>query len=108
MKTAKDASKGPAAIVEALRKTTIGKEKAACSDMDGVLRGKSIHRDKFFSAVESGFGFCDVVFGWDMHDQFYDNAKLTGWQHGFPDALARIDLATYRTVPWDNGVPFFL
>jgi glutamine synthetase len=108
MKTAKDTSKNPAAIVDALRKSTIGKVKVACSDIDGVLRGKYIHRDKFFSAVESGFGFCDVVFGWDMHDQCYDNTKLTGWQHGFPDALARLDLGTYRTVPWDNNVAFFL
>jgi glutamine synthetase len=95
-------------IVEAIRKSTLGKVKVACADIDGVLRGKYIHRDKFFSAVESGFGFCDVVFGWDSGDQCYDNATLTGWQHGFPDALARIDLATYRTVPWDGDVPFFL
>jgi glutamine synthetase len=95
-------------IVDAIRKSTLGKVKVACSDIDGILRGKYIHRDKFFSAVESGFGFCDVVFGWDSGDQCYDNTKLTGWQHGFPDALARIDLDTYRTVPWDGGVPFFL
>ena len=108
MKKARPDPKDSASIVEALRKSTIGKVKVACSDIDGVLRGKYIHRDKFFSAVESGFGFCDVVFGWDMHDQCYDNTKLTGWHHGFPDALARLDLNTYRTVPWDNNVPFFL
>ncbi|HET7728486.1 MAG TPA: glutamine synthetase family protein [Usitatibacter sp.] len=102
------ASKGGSSIVEAIRKSTLGKVKVAVSDIDGVLRGKYIHRDKFFSAVDGGFGFCDVVFGWDMMDQCYDNTQLTGWQHGFPDALARIDLATYRTVPWDGGVPFFL
>jgi glutamine synthetase len=96
------------AIVEAIRKSTIGKVKVAVSDIDGILRGKYIHRDKFFSAVESGFGFCDVVFGWDMHDKCYDNTQLTGWQHGFPDAMVRLDLNTYRTVPWDGGVPFFL
>ena len=33
---------------------------------------------------------------------------LTGWQHGFPDALARLDLDTQRHVPWDGSVPFFL
>ena len=103
-------SKNPKAesIVEAIRKSQIPKVKVAVSDIDGILRGKYIHRDKFFSAAESGFGFCDVVFGWDMHDQCYDNTRLTGWQHGFPDAIARLDLGTYRTVPWDNHVPFFL
>ncbi len=102
------AKPGSESIVEALRKSTIGKVKVAVSDIDGILRGKYIHRDKFFSAVEGGFGFCDVVFGWDLHDQCYDNTKLTGWHHGFPDAMVRIDLDTYRTVPWDGNVPFFL
>jgi glutamine synthetase len=49
-----------------------------------------------------------VVFGWDSSDQCYDNTSVTGWQHGFPDALARLDLDTARNVPWDNNVPFFL
>ncbi|MBC8022772.1 MAG: glutamine synthetase [Burkholderiales bacterium] len=108
MKRTRNDSRDAAGIVERLRKSTIGKVKVAVSDIDGILRGKYIHRDKFFSAVESGFGFCDVVFGWDAHDHCYDNTKLTGWQHGFPDAIARLDLGTYRTVPWDNNVPFFL
>jgi glutamine synthetase len=95
-------------IVEILRKSTIGKVKVAVSDIDGILRGKYLHRDKFFSAVDGGFGFCDVVLGWDAHDQCYDNTKLTGWHHGFPDAMVRLDLNTYRSVPWDGGVPFFL
>ena len=97
-----------AAVLEAVRKSGARKVKVAAADIDGILRGKYIHLDKFFSAVEGGFGFCDVVFGWDMHDQTYDNTRLTGWQHGFPDAMVRLDLSTYRTVPWDNDVPFFL
>lgn len=97
-----------ASVLEAVRRTGKGKVKVAVSDIDGVLRGKYLHLDKFFSAVEGGFGFCDVVFGWDMHDQCYDNTQLTGWQHGFPDAMVRLDLRTYRTVPWDGDVPFFL
>jgi glutamine synthetase len=108
MRKEKGNSRDAAGIVEALRKSAIGKVKVAVSDIDGILRGKYLHRDKFFSAVESGFGFCDVVLGWDSGDQCYDNAKLTGWHHGFPDALARLDMSTYRTVPWDGGVPFFL
>src|SRR5678815_5426047 len=82
--------------------------KVAVSDIDGILRGKYIHKEKFLSAVEGGFGFCDVVFGWDSDDQCYDNTTVTGWHKGFPDALARIDLGTHRNVPWDDGVAFFL
>jgi glutamine synthetase len=94
--------------LESIRKSNVGKVKVAVSDIDGILRGKYLHRDKFFGAAEGGFGFCDVVFGWDSSDNCYDNTKITGWQHGFPDALARIDLSTHRQVPWDGGVDFFL
>ena len=96
------------ATVAAIRKSGENKVKVAVSDIDGVLRGKYVHKDKFLGAVESGFGFCDVVFGWDSQDLCYDNATVTGWQHGFPDALAQIDLGTHRHVPWDNNVSFFL
>lgn len=92
----------------AIRAGGAAKVKVACSDIDGILRGKYLHRDKFEGAADGGFGFCDVVFGWDCGDQPYDNAQVTGWQHGFPDALARIDLDTHRNVPWDGGVDFFL
>jgi len=92
----------------ALKKAGATKVKVAVSDIDGVLRGKYLHIDKFEGAADGGFGFCDVVFGWDMQDSPYDNTQVTGWQHGFPDALARIDLDTARHVPWDSGVPFFL
>ena len=96
----------------AIRESNAAKIKVAVSDIDGILRGKYLHKDKFFGAAQphpnGGFGFCDVVFGWDMTDACYDNTTLTGWHHGFPDALARLDLDTYRQVPWDGGVPFFL
>jgi glutamine synthetase len=92
----------------AIRKSGAQKVKVACSDIDGVLRGKYLHKDKFEGAADSGFGFCDVVFGWDCGDVPYDNTQVTGWQHGYPDALARLDLDTHRQVPWDGGVDFFL
>ncbi len=41
------------------------------------------------SALEKGFGFCDVIFGWDIADRLYDNAAVTGWHSGYPDAHAR-------------------
>jgi glutamine synthetase len=91
-----------------LKKNGATKVKVAVSDIDGVLRGKYLHIDKFEGATSGGFGFCDVVFGWDMTDTTYDNTSVTGWQHGYPDALAQVDLDTARKVPWDGDVPFFL
>ena len=95
-------------IVEEVRNSPATRVKVAVSDIDGVLRGKYLHKEKFLSAVESGFGFCNVVFGWDSNDQTYDNTTWTGWHTGFPDALAQLDLTTFRRVPWDDNVPFFL
>jgi glutamine synthetase len=96
------------AAIDAVLNSGSGKVKVAASDIDGILRGKYLHRDKFLGAVESGFGFCDVVFGWDCADACYDNTTLTGWHRGFPDAEVRLDLDTFRRVPWDGNVPFFL
>src|SRR5580704_12596515 len=103
----KSARSLPAALAR-LRDPKIRKVKVAVSDIDGVLRGKYMHKDKFLSAVESGFGFCNVVFGWDAGDQCYDNGRYTGWHTGFPDAQANIDLNTFRQIPWDDDTPMFL
>jgi glutamine synthetase len=86
----------------------IKRVKVGAFDMDGVLRGKYVSLEKFYSAVESGFGFCDVVFGWDIGDVLLDNVKLTGWHTGYPDALGVIDLDTVRMIPWEPGTAFFL
>jgi glutamine synthetase len=96
-------------ILEEIRRSSSNRVKVAVSDIDGVLRGKYMSRDKFLSAASGdGFGFCDVVLGWDINDQCYDNATFTGWHTGFPDARVRLDLQTNRRVPWDGDVPFFL
>jgi len=95
-------------VLEEIRGSNATRIKVAVTDTDGVLRGKYLHRDKFFAAAESGFGFCNVVFGWDANDAPYDNTAWTGWHTGFPDAMVQLDLATFRRVPWDGDVPFFL
>jgi glutamine synthetase len=86
----------------------IKKVKLAVTDIDGILRGKMISAEKFLSVAEKGFGFCDVIFGWDAADLAYDNAAITGWHTGYPDATALIDLDTFRNIPWENDVPFFI
>ena len=95
-------------ITEFLEENDFHKIKFAFADIDGVLRGKVIHRQKFLEGLDSGYGFCDVVFGWDSSDELYDNVEITGWHSGYPDATARIDLGTFRQIPWENDLPFFL
>src|SRR5439155_27185088 len=96
-------------LCEEVRRHDIRKVKVGGFDIDGVLRGKYVSLDKFWGVAEGGLGFCDVIFGWDSGDQLYDNAKVTGWHSGYPDAHAIVDLSTYRRIPWEpNTAPFLL
>ena len=95
-------------IINKIKESDSLKVKIAVVDIDGVLRGKYIHKNKFLESVESNIGICDVVFGWDSGDVCYENTKITGWHTGYPDARASIDLLTYREIPWENNTPFFL
>lgn len=90
------------------RGTALSHVKLGVVDIDGVIRGKYMSREKFFSALEHGFKFCDVIFGWDSHDQIYDKPSFTGWHTGFPDATARIDPTSCRDVPFEGDMLFFL
>ncbi len=95
-------------IVRYLKDKDISKIKFAFADIDGVLRGKIINSKKFIDGLETGYGFCDVVFGWDSSDELYGEVDITGWHTGFPDQLCRIDLATLRNIPWQDNLTFFL
>ncbi len=77
-------------------------------DNDGVMRGKYMSRDKFFSSLEKGFSFCDVVLGWDSKDQLYDNVTYTGWHTGYPDAPVRILPDSCRELPLEENMLLFL
>jgi glutamine synthetase len=85
-------------------------------------------KEKFLnSAASDGFGFCSVVLsvqvrlslpepsqipfysGWDMHDMIYSRELLiSNRANGYRDMIAAIDISTYRRIPWENNVPFFL
>lgn len=78
------------------------------------------------STVSSdGFGFCSVVLyvisplcnraftgsisGWDLHDTVYSRELLiSNSANGYRDLIATIDLSTFRIIPWEDNVPFFL
>jgi glutamine synthetase len=94
--------------VERLRRSSASHVKVAVTDIDGILRGKFLDKDKAIGALDDGFGFCDVVFGWDAADECYDNGAFTGWHSGYPDAHVRLDASTHRTIPWDGDRDFLL
>ncbi|MEY4627972.1 MAG: hypothetical protein RLZZ595_298, partial [Bacteroidota bacterium] len=95
-------------IIQYVKNHPSGKVKIAIADMDGILRGKYISSEKFISIAEKGTSFCDVIMGWDAADVLYDKAEFTGWHTGYPDSPASIDLKTFRKIPWENDIPFFL
>ena len=88
--------------------------KVAITDIDGILRGKYMHVDKFIKSSKKGFGFCDVIFGWDSSDELYElknesvDNLYTGWHSGFPDAKANIIPESGRINPFEENIPFFL
>ena len=97
-----------------LEQNNVNYVKVAITDLDGVLRGKYMHVDKFLKSIESGYGFCDVIFGWDSSDELYEfnvseeQNLFTGWHTGFPDQAVKILLDSKRTIPFEKNTPFFL
>lgn len=82
--------------------------KVGIFDVDGIMRGKYMSRDKFFGALDKGFGFCDVVLAWDSADQLYDNVSYSGWHTGYPDAPVRLLPQTCRDIPFEGDMLLFL
>lgn len=102
------AAESPSALVERLAAEGVERVKIGGFDLDGILRGKYVSLDKLASALSKGFGFCDVIFGWDVEDALYDNAQVTGWSTGYPDTLALLDPSSLRRIPWEPGVAALL
>ncbi|KAF2829896.1 glutamine synthetase/guanido kinase [Ophiobolus disseminans] len=83
--------------------------KVAGIDVDGMLRGKLMAKKKFLSIAKEGFGFCSVIFGWDMHDQtYFRELGISNKENGYRDLIAVPDLSSFRRIPWEDNVPFFL
>lgn len=92
-------------IVEERKLTHV---KVGIFDIDGVMLGKYMSKDKFFSALDNGFAFCDVILGWDSKDRLYDNVKYTGWHTGYPDASVRIIPSSCRDNVFEENQLLFL
>src|SRR6185437_6353219 len=108
-------------LVQDLEAHGVTRAKIGGFDVDGVLRGKYVSLDKLKSALTGGFGFCDVIFGWDIADVPYDNAvtmgetpnpplkaAITGPHTGYPDGHAVLDPSTMRLIPWEKNTAAML
>ena len=101
IKTAED-------LANYVRQKALDYVKVGVFDVDGVMRGKYMCREKFLSSLEKGFGFCDVVLGWDSNDQLYDNVTVTGWHTAYPDAAVRLLPRRPALLPFENDLPLVL
>lgn len=101
VKTVEDAKR----IVEERQLTHV---KVGIFDIDGVMLGKYMSRKKFFSALDHGFSFCNVIFGWDSKDKLYNNGKYTGWHTGYPDAHVRLLPQTCRELVCEDNQLLFI
>lgn len=65
-----------------------------------VLRGQIMSKNKFLGICKEStpaFGFCSVIFGWDIHDDVYPKELgISNKANGYGDILARIDFSTFR------------
>ncbi|KAJ3157506.1 hypothetical protein HK101_001418, partial [Irineochytrium annulatum] len=78
-------------------------------DIDGIPRGKLVIANKFRKSIDGGFGFCNVIFGWDCHDRLYDTRDVkVDDKEVYPDIQAVIDISTLRRIPWEKRIPHFL
>ena len=82
--------------------------KVGLFDIDGGMRCKFLSKEKFFSSLDNGFAFCDVVLGWDSNDRLYDNVSYTGWHTGYPDAPVRIVASSCRCLPFEGAMLLFI
>lgn len=82
--------------------------KVGITDINGVLRSKYLHQDKFTKVLKKGLPFCDVIMGSDINDDLIDNLHFTGWQSGYPDKPLHIIEESERHLPFENNRLFYL
>jgi glutamine synthetase len=68
-------------------------------DLHGIARGKDVPIKQFDGVVERGLCFCAAVMGTDLR-----HTPVVGGEQGYPDFIARPDLSTMKSLPWEPGV----
>jgi glutamine synthetase len=68
-------------------------------DLHGVARGKDVPIAELHHVLEEGLCFCAAVMGTDLR-----HTPVVGGDEGYPDLIARPDMSTMTTLPWEPGV----
>ncbi len=87
------------AISELSTGTPVRSIRVLYPDLHGVARGKDVPIAEFDQVLEHGLRFCAAVMGTDLRQ-----TPVVGGDEGYPDLIARPDMATIATLPWEPGV----
>jgi glutamine synthetase len=92
-----------------IKKRNVEYVKVGVFDIDGIFRGKYMQASKFIHVLDKGFGYCNVVLGWDSNDQLYETkGTITGWQTGYSDAPVKIVPESCRELPLEKNTLLFI
>ncbi|KAK9728801.1 hypothetical protein K7432_000766 [Basidiobolus ranarum] len=78
--------------------------KVAGIDINGILREKILIKSKFLSMLYDGFGFSGSIFGWGEREASSLGSEIEGYSY----LVAKVDLGTFRRIPWEENLPLFL
>ena len=87
------------AITELSTGTPVRSIRVLYPDLHGVPRGKDVPIAAFDHVLDHGLRFCAAVMGTDLR-----HTPVVGGDDGYPDLIARPDMATMVTLPWEPGV----
>lgn len=72
----------------------------AVPDLAGRLVAKRLDAPFYHAKAGSGFGVCDVVFGWGLGHEEWEGFESVGWDRGYGDLVAVPDQTTLRRLDW--------
>jgi glutamine synthetase len=87
------------AITELSTGTPVRTIRVLYPDLHGVARGKDVPIAEFDHVLDHGLRFCAAVMGTDLR-----HTPVVGGDAGYPDLIARPDMTTMATLPWEPGV----
>jgi glutamine synthetase len=86
----------PNAITELSTGTPVTAIRVLFPDLHGVARGKEVPIAEFDHVLDEGLRFCAAVMGTDLRQ-----TPVVGGDEGYPDLIARPDMTTMATLPWE-------
>lgn len=89
----------PGGVPSAGGETPITSIRLLYPDLHGIARGKDVPVSEFGHVIDHGLCFCAAVMGTDLR-----HTPVLGGEQGYPDLIAKPDLDTMITLPWEPGV----